>query len=151
MKISDDYIRGLVDGEGCFTFCTVGRSDSLLKPKIPTFVIQMHERDKLLIEMVRDKLAPKNEVYVYKMLGMRTHTDKVYKRGPMARIMIRDVGSLKNNVVPFFYDKLIGHKGVQFNDWLEKIGSDPLVPERFKIIYRLHKAGYWSKNPNSAP
>lgn len=146
---SDDYIRGLIDGEGCFTFCNAPDLKSPSgKSQIPTFVLQMHERDKILVEIVRNKLAPRNKVYIYKMLGMRTHTSRVYKRGPMARVMVRDIGSLKNKVVPFFYNKLVGYKGIQFNKWLEKIGNDPLVPERYKILYRLHMAGYWERNPN---
>lgn len=150
IRASDDYIRGLIDGEGCFTFCNTPdlRSPSG-KAQIPTFVLQMHERDKPLIEMVRNRLAPRNKIYVYKMLDMETHRGKVYKRGAMARFMVRDLGNLKNKVIPLFYNNLLGYKGIQFNKWLENIGNDPLVPDRYKILYRLHKAGYWQKNPNT--
>ena len=32
-----------------------------------------------------------------------------------------------------------------FEEWLEKIGTDPAVSEGFKIIYRLHKSGWFLK------
>lgn len=148
--ISDDYLRGLVEGEGCFTFCSVPNiKDPSRKLQIPTFVIEMHERDHVLIEKIREKLAPKNKIYNYKKLGLRTHTSKVYKRGHTSRVMVRSLGYLKNKVVPFFYNKLVGNKSVQFTAWLEKIGSNSNVPENYKILYRLYKSGYWERNPNS--
>jgi hypothetical protein len=56
-KLSYDYIRGLVDGEGCFSFHTGSRRANGRKYKIPTFVIAMNERDRNLIEKVKNTLA----------------------------------------------------------------------------------------------
>ena len=41
-----------------------------------------------------------------------------------------------------FYKKLRGNKGVQFENWLNKIG-DPEVPYPFRRIYDLYKNGYY--------
>lgn len=145
IKVSDDYVRGVIEGEGCFTFCSVGRAEAITKPRIPAFVLQMHERDLRLIEQVKEGIGLKNRIYIYRKPALATQR-KIYRRGRLAMLIVRDVGQLKNKVVPFFYNQLAGYKGKQFVDWLEKIGTDSLVPERYKILYRLHKDGYWGRN-----
>ncbi|TSC59765.1 MAG: hypothetical protein LiPW15_785 [Parcubacteria group bacterium LiPW_15] len=145
-KISHDYIRGLVDGEGCFTFCTtkyITASGKTVIKKIPTFSIAMNERDLPLILAVRDGLGLKNKIYTNK----NNHHRDGYKRGKLSMLIVREFGNLKNVVVPFFYKKLHGYKGTQFSDWLEAIGNDPDVPESFKFIYKIYKAGFYDKNP----
>lgn len=130
--ISWDYIRGLVDGEGSFTFSSAGRGR-----KTPAFQIRMHIRDKLLLEKVRDFLGLKNKIYTYHYPGKDGA-----KRGPQAVLIVREFGNLKNIIIPLFYGNLIGYKSIQFKEWLEKIGSDPNVPKSYKLLYRLHKSGF---------
>lgn len=142
MKLSYEYIRGLVEGEGCFTFCTVGRSEELRKPRIPTFVISMSRRDKDLLLSVKETLSLKNKVYEYKP---RIAKDS-YNRQGMAVLMVRDFGQLKNIIVPLFYKKLNGNKRKQFEEWIEEIGTDKNVPGLYKFIYKLCKWGYYDKN-----
>lgn len=67
------------------------------------------------------------------------------KRGKMAKLIVRDYKSLSGVVVPFFYGKLHGNKGVQFQEWLEKIGGQD-VPYPYREIYNLYKNGYYRKN-----
>lgn len=142
-KLTADYIRGLVEGEGCFTFSQNTNLQGK-KIRIPAFSIKMAVRDKKLLEAVRDFMGVKNKVYIY------NHQRKDgYKREPSATLIIREIGNLKNIVVPLFYDNLFGNKAIQFNQWLEKIDSDPDVPESFKIIHFLHKKGYYRKNPKT--
>ncbi len=146
MNLTNEYIRGLIDGEGCFSFCTssfVVRNETLYRGKVPAFQISMHVRDKDLIEGVRDHLGLKNKVYVYKS----SQKDGI-KRGDKATLIVRKACDLRMIIVPFFYGKLRGHKGKQFKEWLEKIGSDERVGEKFKIIHRLYKCGYWEKIQN---
>ena len=40
----------------------------------------------------------------------------------MATLIVRDYLSLINVVVPFFYGKLRGYKGVQFQEWMRRLG-----------------------------
>ena len=61
-------------------------------------------------------------------------------------LMVRDFGSLKNIIIPFFYNKLAGHKAIQFDEWLAEISEDPQVPESYSLLYRLHKSGFYSEN-----
>ena len=137
-KISFDYIRGLVDGEGTFTFS----SHREKKRKIPAFSIKMHARDIELLRKVRDAMGLKNTVYKYYHQGKDGS-----KRGPQAMLIVREFGPLKNIIVPFFHKKLIGNKKKQFEDWIEKIGNDPEVPASYKFIYKIYKLGFYDKNP----
>ncbi len=132
-----DYIRGVVEGEGAFTFS----SNRKLKRKVPAFSIKMHVRDWKLLEEIRDTLNLKNKVYVY---NHQKNDGSV--RGPQAMLIVREFGQLKNIIVPFFYKKLRGNKGKQFEEWLERIGTDPEVPDSFRFIYKIYKAGFYDKN-----
>ena len=112
-----DYIRGLVAGEGCFTFCSIKNTGT--KKQLPTFLINMSRRDKVLLEKTRDVLGLKNKIYEY---PPRTAKDG-YKRDGMVLLIVRDIGQIKNIIVPLFYKKLIGYKSIQFNEWMERIGN----------------------------
>ncbi|MBU2101431.1 LAGLIDADG family homing endonuclease [Patescibacteria group bacterium] len=144
-NLSYEYIRGLIEGEGSFTFSTRAKKlpdGTEIKERIPAFSIGMHERDEQLLCKVRDTLGLTNRVYNYK-----PSNKDGYNRGRKAFLIIREFGSLKNVVIPFFYNNLVGNKAIQFNEWLEKIGRDPSVAKNFKLLYRLHKNGYYAKNP----
>src|SRR3989344_8938438 len=105
VKISDDYIRGLIEGEGCFG----NMRDSRDGNRIPAFILKMHVRDKELIEAIRDHLGLPDRVYEYR------HADRHF-----ALLQVRDTGSLKNKIIQFFQNKLLGYKGTQFHAWLKE-------------------------------
>jgi hypothetical protein len=136
-EISYEYIRGLVEGEGCFTFSPNKISNST----IPAFSIRMHIRDKKLIGMVRDRLKLRNKIYEYYYPG-----NDGAKRGATITLIVREIGNIKNVIVPLFYKKLIGNKADSFEKWLDKIGSDPLVPSGYKFIYKLYVGGFYDND-----
>lgn len=103
-RLSDDYLRGLIEGEGHFGADTRNNGE-----KIPCFVLKMHVRDKELIEGVRDYLELRHWVYEYKNKGRH-----------FAMLIIRDIETLKKKIVPLFNGKLLGFKGTQFKWWLNK-------------------------------
>lgn len=144
MNLSEEYLRGLIEGEGCFTFCSVPVYHPVLnkKLKVPAFALRMHKRDEELIAAVKDKLGLKNRLYQAKPVGLEVK-GKIYRRGGQTILIVRDFGQLKNKIIPFFYKKLLGNKGKQFEAWLNKIGEDPLVQDSYKLLHRLHKSGYW--------
>ena len=139
-QISFDYIRGLVDGEGCFTFCWSGSGSS--RQRIPTFSIGMIDKDYLLLEKVKTKLGLKNKVYQY---SSRKRSDG-YSRDGMAILIVRDFGQIKNIIVPLFYKKLIGNKSKQFEDWILAMSKDPHVSKKFKLIPVLYNNGFYDNN-----
>lgn len=103
-NISEDYIRGLIEGEGHF-----GLDKRQVGNDLPVFVLKMHVRDKELIEAVCDYLDIPHRVYEYNIDGRH-----------FAMLIIRDVSTLKNKIVPLCRDKLFGHKGTQFAWWLDR-------------------------------
>lgn len=140
-ELTYEYIRGLIEGEGTFTFTTTTNLKNNQRMKVPAFQLRMHIRDKELIEAVRDYLKLKNKVYIYHYPGKDgSH------RGPQAMLIVREMGRLRNIIIPLFYNKLAGHKAIQFNDWLENIGNDQLVHYRYKFLYILHKNGHFQNN-----
>lgn len=139
--LTNDYIRGLIDGEGCFTFHPATDSTTRKIRKVPTFSLAMSARDKDLITLIRDRLGLKNKIYEYKP---RFRKDG-YKRQRMIVLLVRDLGQLKNIIIPFFYKQLIGYKATQFENWINDIGKDSQVSEHFKLIYKLYKSGYYDK------
>lgn len=134
-EISYDYIRGLIDGEGCFTFSTSG------KLKLPAFSLQMSVQDYDLVVRVRDKLKLKNRVYKYKP---RKSIDG-YNRIGMSILIIRDLAQLKNVIIPLCYKKLLGYKKIQFENWIFEIGSRSEVCESFKLLNFLYNSGYYDR------
>lgn len=82
----------------------------------------MHVRDKALIEAVKDTLGLKEKVYEYK------HNDRHY-----AFLNIRNIGSLKNHIIPLLYPRLTGYKKEQFERWFRGF-FDPEVAESFQFF-----------------
>ncbi len=138
-NISHDYIRGLVQGSGTFTFTTSAKLGSLRLRRIPAFQLRLHADNQELLEAITNKLGLKNKIYIY-----RYNKDGA-KRKPNALLIVRELPSLKNVIIPLFYDYLSGDKGKEFNEWLERMGKDPVVPKSYKFLYKLHKIGYFQK------
>ncbi|MBI2888781.1 MAG: hypothetical protein HYY10_02540 [Candidatus Liptonbacteria bacterium] len=134
-----DYIRGLITGEGCFTFCSVRHKEKGIVSNIPTFALGMNERDKILVEIVKESLGLRNRIYAY---APRKRKDG-YKRAGSVHLMVRDFGQLKNVIVPLCYKKLKGHKSIQFEEWIFAIESDPTVPKIYKLIPKIYKSGFY--------
>src|SRR5579862_5763191 len=111
-NISFDFIRGLVVGEGCFTFSSItykGHRNCI----IPAFILSMSSQDHDLVLNLKNILKIKGCFYEY---PPRNQKDG-YKRQGKSILIVRDVGQLKNIIVPLFYKKLNGFKSVQFLDW----------------------------------
>ena len=141
--ISYEYIRGLIEGEGCFTFYPGSKKADGRKYKLPTFVIEMHERDNDLLMLVKATLRLRNKIY-YRDNQKKSLKDAI-NHGNTVAIIVREFDQLKDTIVPLFYKKLHGHKGRQFMNWLEKIGNDPDISDRFKSLYRLYKWGIYDQ------
>lgn len=139
-EMSYEYIRGLIDGEGCFTFCTLGYKGQQ-KLRIPAFILSMSKRDEELIYLIKERLKIRNKIYE----NERAKRKDSYNRQPMITMIIRDIGQLKNIIVPLCYNKLHGNKALQFDQWIEEIGSNSNVPKGYKFIHNLYKVGFYDK------
>jgi len=109
MKLPFDYIRGLAEGEGTFTFSTRQKklsNDVVLKEKTPSFCI-MNERDEELLKSIRDTLGLKNRVYNCR------HSAKSIGKGRMVMLIVRDFPQIKT-IIPFFMGSCMGIKENNF-------------------------------------
>ncbi len=88
--------------------------------------------------MVCDSLGLKSKIY-----NRPAWRGDGVNRGRSVILIVRDFQQLKDIIIPLFYKKLKGHKGKQFIEWLEKIGSDPDISDRFKSLYRIYKWGIY--------
>ena len=93
------------------------------------------------VVMLKNKLKIHNSVYQYPAKQRKDG----YVRSGTAILIVRDLGQLKNIIVPLFYKSLKGHKAREFEDWIEKIGTDPLVPESYRFIAKICKSGFYDK------
>ncbi|MDI6717693.1 MAG: LAGLIDADG family homing endonuclease [Patescibacteria group bacterium] len=139
-QLSCEYIRGFIESQGVFGFSTGARRIDGTKYKIPAFIITVNEQDRDFLEKIKNTLGFKNEIYIQK--GFQK--DGI-KRNEKAQLIIRDFEQLKDIIIPLCYKKLKGNKAKQFNDWMEKLGCDQNVSERYKSLYRLYKWGVYNK------
>lgn len=147
--LSYEYIRGLIEGEGTFTFHSGWKRANGRKSKIPAFSISMHIRDKELITKIRDGMGLKSKIYFRAPREniTNTKTKKEYTSERQAILVVRDFIQLKDIIIPFFHRKLRGFKRKQFEEWLERIGSDPDISDKYKSLYRLYKWGMYDTYP----
>lgn len=139
IKTTPNYIIiWLINNRGSFGFTSSG----LYRNKTPAFQLKVNARDIMFLEQIRDYLGLRNKIYKYHYPGK----DKS-KREPQAILMVRDFKQFKDIIIPFFHRKLVGRKRTQFIEWIEKIGKDPNISERFKSLYRLYKKGMYDRLP----
>lgn len=135
-EISYGYIRGLVENSGNFTFL-INKGNN---QKIPCFSLKLNIKDKDLLIEIRNKLGLKNNVYEYKHPAKDSTRQNI-----QAIILVRDLGSIKNIIIPLFVGKLVIKKN-SFEKWVFGMGNDLLVPDSYRFIYKLYKAGFYKNN-----
>ncbi len=99
-RLNLDFVAGLIVGEGSFYWTRVSYG------KIPAFALRMHVRDKALVEAVRNSLGLKAKVREY------IHDNRHY-----VSLAVREIGPLKNIIIPTLYPRLFGYKKLQFLQW----------------------------------
>ena len=150
--MSNDYVRGLVDGEGCFTFHTItGKFVKVSEGKIeklrrPVFAIAMCWRDEPLLEYVREVMGLHENLYRssgFPGPGRENAQNKV-------ALYSRSTSELLHNTIPFFYKKLHGFKGWQFELWLEEMGRTWMTSDS-RYLHRKYKEGYFEDKMDKFP
>jgi len=147
-KITKEYIRGIIESKGVFTFYTnsYATKKGIVKRKIPAFVLELNEKDIRLLEEMRNHLCLKHRIYKTKQPALISDSGagrRAYPRSPKVRLCVRDFVSLKNIILPLLYKELIGYKGILFEEWLERIGKEENIPDDYRLIYRLYKSGFY--------
>lgn len=131
-KPSREWAIGFLLAAGNFTFLSNG------KELLPMFVAKLGAEKAWMLILAAKMIGLKNKVYIY---GSKE------KRRAQAVLMVRGVGPLKSKLIPsLFYTQFI-HKHLPLMDWFENIEKNKKVPERYKIIPRLARSGFY-KNRN---
>ena len=122
---SKEWAAGVLVAAGTLTFSTSK------KELLPAFVAKLGaEKRGLLIAAVAG-LGLKNKVYLHKPRKQGSR--------PEAILTIRDLGQLKNKILPVLHSGLFVGKHTMLQDWLWKIENDERVPNRYKILHKLYQ------------
>lgn len=137
-SISQEFIIGMLTQKGSFTFSTrtkYNRKRKRIVHKIPTFTLMMRIENEDLMNNIKNKLKLKNKLY-----KISNQKQDGSKRKDSIKLIIRELKSIENIIIPFFHKKFMGYRTEEFNNWLLAIEKDPLVPFSFKKIYWRHKS-----------
>jgi len=134
--INNRIVMWLINNRGSFGFTSSG----LYGNKTPAFQLKVELRDIDILEKIKAYLGLRNKIYKYHYPGKEKANRK-----PQALLIVRDFKQLKNAIIPFFHKNLMGDKEVRFIEWLEEIGKNPMISDRFKSLYRLYKSGFYDK------
>lgn len=111
IKISDDYLCGFVEGEGCFYVGIVPSKETKNGYQIiPFFKVSQNPKGKVILDYLKKRL---NCGYI-KPNDKKTSSDKTLA------YVVRDFSSLKEKVIPFFEGKLYIKRG-DFNKFKKVI------------------------------
>lgn len=125
---SREWAAGFLLAAGNFTFLSNGRE------LLPMFVAKLSAEKAWMLILAGKTIGLKNKVYIYRSKGKRT---------ARAVLMVRGIGPLKSKLIPaLFYTQFI-HKHLPLMDWLENIERNEMIPQRYKIISRLVRSGFY--------
>lgn len=138
LKISDQYLVGFTEGEGCFHLDVVPRKDNHKKWQIIHFFkVSQNPQGKVILDKFKKRL---NCGYI----KPNNYKDKAEKS---LAFIVRDIEDLRKKVIPFFDRKLVVKKKEfeKFVKVIEKVyRKEHLTKKGFKEIVDI----IYSLNPN---
>jgi len=97
IKISDDYLIGFIEGEGCFyTGIVPSRDTKNGFQVIPFFKVSQNPKGKVILDFLKKRLD----------CGYIKPNDSKNSSDKSLAYVVRDIFSLKSKVIPFFEEKL---------------------------------------------
>jgi len=97
IKISDDYLIGFIEGEGCFYTGIVPSRDSKNGFQvIPFFKVSQNPKGKVILDFLKKRLD----------CGYIKPNDSKNSSDKSLAYVVRDIFSLKSKVIPLFEEKL---------------------------------------------
>ena len=111
-EISDDYLRGFVEGEGCFYIGIVRSSETLTHWQVVYFFkVSQNPSGRVVLEKLKEKLG-------CGYIKRNSLTDKTDKS---LAFVVRDLPSLSEKVIPFFKDMLFTQKKDDFQKFSQVV------------------------------
>ncbi len=109
-KISDDYLVGFVEGEGCFYIGIVKSKETVTHWQVVYFFkVSQNPSGRIVLEKLKERL---NCGYIKE----NSHLDKPDKS---LAYIVRDLPSLTKSVIPFFKGKLLTKKAADFDKFCQ--------------------------------
>jgi len=97
IKISDDYLIGFIEGEGCFYVGIVPSGDTKNGFQvIPFFKVSQNPKGKVILDFLRKRLD----------CGYVKPNDSKNSSDKSLAYVVRDIISLESKIIPFFNEKL---------------------------------------------
>ena len=97
IKISDDYLIGFIEGEGCFyTGIVPSRDTKNGFQVIPFFKVSQNPKGKVILDFLKKRLD----------CGYIKPNDSKNSSDKSLAYVVRDIFSLKSKVIPLFEEKL---------------------------------------------
>ena len=110
--VSDDYLAGFVEGEGCFYIGIVrSRETSSRWQVIYFFKVSQNPTGRLVLEQLRRRLS----------CGYIKANSKSDKTDKSLAYVVRDLPNLVKSVIPFFRGKLLTKKAEDFEKFSQVI------------------------------
>lgn len=133
LNLSKDWAYGFLSSSGRLGFYCNSK-----KEKIPSFIVKTGPEKHAMLILAAKIIGLRNKIYFYK-----------YKQGKknyfQALLIVRDVGQLKNIIIPIFLKLMFVAKQVNLEDWMEEIIKNKAIPERYKVLYRIYRSRFYSK------
>ena len=123
--ISDDYLVGFVEGEGCFYVGIVRSQETITHWQVVYFFkVSQNPSGRIVLEKLKRKL----DCGYIKQNSLTDKTDK------SLAYVVRDLPSIVDKVIPFFRNKLLTKKAEDFDKFCR-------VVELVKSRQHLHRKG----------
>jgi hypothetical protein len=121
-----NIIIELFNQKGIFSFSTQGK----YKYKVPYFCIKSKNPEVYFLKLVKRELGIKSKIYTYK----ESIGKDGYIRSGFSMLIVRNIGELKDSVIPFAAKFLTGEKLRKFRSWMNDMGTIEMVPSGYKQI-----------------
>lgn len=130
-EVYSDIIIDLFNKRGIYSFSTQG----IYKYKVPYFCIKMKKEDIYNLKLIKRELKLKSKIYTYEPARGKDG----YTRSATSMLIIRDIGELKDIIIPKSTSVLVGEKRSKFLKWLKQIRSGESVPSGYKLMASMFK------------
>ncbi len=134
-EINPKYLNIIIElfnQKGIFSFSTQGK----YKYKVPYFCIKSKQSEVYFLKLVKRELGIKSKIYTYSgSIGKDG-----YFRSGFCMLITRDIGELKDSIIPFSAKYLTGDKLQKFKDWIKNMKKLDMVPSGHRQIPGIVKA-----------
>ena len=95
----------------------------------------MKKEEIYYLKLTKRELSLKSKIYTYESTLGRDG----YIRSASSMLIIREIGELKNTIIPISEQILTDKKRIKFVNWLKRIRTDDNVPSGYRLMATMFK------------